>query len=102
MGQAFFLFKREEGQSLTDYITAVRIAKAKELLRQPDARVYDVAFLIGFRDEKYFSRTFKKVTGMTASSVFCPSANGHKYWHSRRFSFWHAGNERISRLIQES
>jgi two-component system response regulator YesN len=68
MSRAYFsvLFKREEGQSLTDYITAVRIAKAKELLRQPDARVYDVAFRIGFRDEKYFSRTFKKATGMTA------------------------------------
>lgn len=51
----------------SDYLTSVRITKAKELLRT-DANIKEVAFAVGFQDQNYFSRIFRKVTGQTPSS----------------------------------
>lgn len=57
------LFKKETGINLTNYITNFRIEKAKELLRDTNLRSYEIAVQVGFPEESYFSRTFKKVTG---------------------------------------
>lgn len=57
------LFKKETGVNLTNYITNYRIEKAKELLRDTNLRSYEVAEKVGFLDESYFSRSFKKITG---------------------------------------
>lgn len=61
------LFKKEEGISLTQYITNKKIARAKELLELPDVSVTTVAEKIGISNFAYFSRVFKKETGMTPS-----------------------------------
>ena len=50
-----------------DYLTELRINKAKELLCEADVSVSDAAELVGYRDLKYFSRLFKKTTGISPS-----------------------------------
>ena len=62
------LFKKELGVNLTNYIMNYRIEKAKELLRSTNLRSYEIAEKVGFLDESYFSRTFKKVTGQSPNS----------------------------------
>lgn len=61
------LFKKETGQNFMDYLTDLRISKAKELLCGDSLSVQDVAEVVGYRDLKYFSRLFKKSTGVSPS-----------------------------------
>ncbi|USB33794.1 helix-turn-helix domain-containing protein [Paenibacillus sp. YPG26] len=58
-------FKRVTGLSPGSYLTQLRIRKAKTLLREPDRTLKDVARHVGYQDELYFSRTFKKSEGMS-------------------------------------
>ncbi|HEY5583052.1 MAG TPA: response regulator [Ruminiclostridium sp.] len=61
------MFKKELGKSFIDYINEVRIEKAKELLKDVKYKTYEVAELVGISDPHYFSKIFKKYTGMTPS-----------------------------------
>lgn len=67
MGSSYFstYFKQETGQSFVEYLTALRLDKAKQLMADPGLRLYEIAGLVGYNDVKYFSRVFKKVTGVT-------------------------------------
>lgn len=58
------LFKRETGETLSAYIQDVRIERAKNLLCTTSMKIYEVAEQVGFSDPVYFSRTFKKATGV--------------------------------------
>ena len=58
------IFKRETGETLTDYLTKKRMEVAKDLLRKTDAKILDVANMVGFQDASYFSKVFKKYTGV--------------------------------------
>lgn len=62
------LFKKEMGINITSYITNYRIEKARELLRDTNMKSYEIAEKVGFIDESYFSRTFKKVTGQSPNA----------------------------------
>ena len=71
------LFKREMKQNFTEYLTEVRVRKAKELLCGTSKLICEIAYEVGFRDYRYFSQIFKKNTGMTprqfqASANICP------------------------------
>lgn len=61
-----YLFQKETGHSFSDYLTNLRIAKAKELLHA-DKRytVAEIAEMTGFSDTGYFCKVFKKSTGMS-------------------------------------
>jgi len=59
------LFKDETAEKLSDYITAVRLEKAKQMLSSGSARIQDVAVNAGYDDYRYFCTVFKKATGMT-------------------------------------
>ncbi|WP_234340209.1 response regulator [Gorillibacterium timonense] len=59
------LFKKEMGITISDYVQEIRISKAKELLRDPNVKVYEVAEQVGFQTAAYFTFLFKKVTGST-------------------------------------
>lgn len=58
-------FKQERGENISDCITRIRIGKAKRLLANPSLRIADIADMIGYRDEKYFSKVFKKNVGLS-------------------------------------
>lgn len=59
------IFKKETGQTLTDFIAQRRVDKAMDLLRTTRLQVQTVAQHCGIVDVHYFSKIFKKVTGMT-------------------------------------
>lgn len=44
-----------------------RIARAKDLLANDNRRIKDIAFLVGYRDEAYFSRRFRQSVGQSPS-----------------------------------
>ncbi|MBT2291101.1 helix-turn-helix transcriptional regulator [Paenibacillus albidus] len=58
-------YKQVTGEKLSDYLTRLRISKAKLLLQNTELRLAQIAELVGYEDEKYFSRVFKKATGQT-------------------------------------
>ncbi|MEK3881197.1 response regulator [Paenibacillus sp. FSL M7-0420] len=58
------LFKKETGGTITDYITQIRIGKAKELLLTTDLKVMEISERVGYENPHYFSTVFKKTTGL--------------------------------------
>lgn len=62
------LFKKELGDSPFNYLISRRIEEARRLLADSGRPVHEVASLVGYGNEKYFSMLFKKVTGMTPST----------------------------------
>jgi len=62
------LFKRATGLTFTDYLARVRIEKAKTLLLDPNRRVSEVAYDIGFQSLTHFNRVFRKIVGRSPSS----------------------------------
>ena len=59
------LFNNVMKESFVDYLTKLRIEKAKEILRMTDCKVSEVAELVGFSSEKYFSVSFKNNVGLS-------------------------------------
>lgn len=57
------LFKKATGLNFTDYVSRVRIEKAKNLLLNPNARISEVAYEAGFQSLTHFNRVFRKVVG---------------------------------------
>ena len=62
------LFKQETGETLFEYLTKVRIERAKELLLDPQTKFYEVSEAVGYSDPSHFSKVFKKMTGLTPSA----------------------------------
>ncbi|SDW20537.1 helix-turn-helix domain-containing protein [Paenibacillus sp. CF384] len=58
------LFKKELQMNFSEYLNRIRLEKAKELLLGTNLRSYEVAQQVGFTDDSYFSRAFKKHTGV--------------------------------------
>lgn len=56
------MFRKETGQTISEYIQHVRIEKSKTLLRQTSLSLVEIAAMCGFEDQSYFSRVFKKQT----------------------------------------
>ncbi|MCR4694356.1 MAG: response regulator [Pseudobutyrivibrio sp.] len=56
-------FVKKYGNSFSDELNKIRVERACPYLLQTDMKTYEVAFKVGFKDEKYFSKTFKKYTG---------------------------------------
>ena len=55
------LFKQKTGENFSDYIVKVRMQKAKELLRQPGYRIYEIGNMVGYKSTRHFYRIFKNV-----------------------------------------
>lgn len=58
-------FRQEFGVTLSDFLGRIRIDKAKLLLLNPHLRIVQIAEMVGYQDEKYFSKVFKKLEGQT-------------------------------------
>ena len=59
------LFKQIEERTIFDYLIDIRIAKAKQLLRQTDSKLYAVANSVGYNNISHFCMLFKKHTGLS-------------------------------------
>lgn len=59
------MFKKATGLHFTEYVSRVRIEKAKNLLLNPNLRVSEVAFEVGFQSLTHFNRVFKKIVGQS-------------------------------------
>ncbi|HHV31827.1 MAG TPA: response regulator [Clostridiales bacterium] len=63
------LFRRYKNTSFNEYVTNLRISEAKKIMSEnPDMMLKDVANVVGYRDQYYFSRVFKTVTGCSPSA----------------------------------
>ncbi|MGQ7885434.1 response regulator transcription factor [Paenibacillus sp. WC2504] len=58
------IFKQETGETIIEFLTKVRIEKAKELLKSPDLKIFVIAEMVGFENATYFTTVFKKITGV--------------------------------------
>lgn len=63
------IFKNMTGETFNNYLTRVRIEKARELLLQRTMLVYEVAERVGYKNVPYFSTLFKKITGMNPTDL---------------------------------
>lgn len=61
------LFKKATGLNFTNYVSRVRIEKAKNLLLNPNLRVSEIAYEVGFQSLTHFNRVFKKIIGESPS-----------------------------------
>lgn len=76
----FRLFKDATGMSVSGYLTAFRVQRARELLLTPGLTIKSVAYSVGYEDQLYFSKVFKKATSYTPSEYMtlhaASAANG--------------------------
>lgn len=56
-------FKKQAGENFKDYLTGIRMGKARKILMTTDCKTYEIAEKVGFNDPKHFSETFKKYYG---------------------------------------
>jgi transcriptional regulator GlxA family with amidase domain len=61
------LFHRETGRSPHRYLVEQRIGRARELLRESNLAIGQIAMDLGFSSSQHFAKTFQQMTGMTAS-----------------------------------
>ncbi len=59
------LFKEATGITLSEYISMVKIERAKYLLLTSSMKAYEIADALGYNDHEYFSKVFKKSTGLS-------------------------------------
>jgi len=59
------MFKKITGVNFTDYVSRVRIEKAKDLLLNPNLRVSEIAYEVGFQSLTHFNRVFKRILGQS-------------------------------------
>lgn len=60
-GRLQTIFKQETGKTINDYISEVRVEKAREMLRDPHVKIYEVAGRVGYQDTNYFTKIFTKL-----------------------------------------
>lgn len=67
LNAAYFstIFKQSMGSSFKEYLNMVRIEESKRLLANTDYSIINIAIATGFEDQSYFSKVFKKYTGLT-------------------------------------
>ena len=58
-------FKQDMNENLSDYIAKIRINHAKQLLANPQLKLVQISEMVGYQDDKYFSKVFKKLVGVS-------------------------------------
>ncbi len=62
------LFKKSAGINFTEYVSRVRVERAKQLLLNPNLHVSEIAFEVGFQSLPHFNRMFKKILGQSPTA----------------------------------
>lgn len=60
-----FIFKKETGKTIFEYLITVRMEKAKVILKDPYCKIYEISEAVGYISKSYFGSLFKEYTGMT-------------------------------------
>ncbi len=58
------LFKKETGSTFLEYLSSVRMNQSKELLKETNQSIVTICEEVGYSDVKYFTKSFKKYTGL--------------------------------------
>lgn len=58
------LFKKKTGETYQNYLTTVRVNRAKKLLKETDLKVYEICNLVGYQDMGHFNRVFERQAGV--------------------------------------
>ena len=59
------IFKEETGTNFVTYLNSHRISVSKRLLMDNSIDIADISYLVGYEDQSYFTKSFKKMTGIT-------------------------------------
>jgi two-component system response regulator YesN len=59
------VFKQKTGMSITQYLTRIKMERAKVLIADGKLKIYEISDMLGYKDVEYFSKVFKKYTGMS-------------------------------------
>lgn len=65
------------GENFSDYLWALRLEKARELLMATDMPVNDISMTVGYVNPSSFRRKFKQATGLTPSQVRADRSSSH-------------------------
>ena len=65
------IFKEDVGEGFVEYLTKIRMDKAKELLTTTECSMKEICSMVGYADPNYFSRSFKKNVGVTPTEYKC-------------------------------
>jgi AraC-like DNA-binding protein/ligand-binding sensor protein len=67
LSPAYFsrVFKQETGHNFSNYLNKIRIDESKKLLKNAGVNISDIAGMVGYEDQSYFSKVFKKITGVS-------------------------------------
>lgn len=61
------MFKQQFGQSFTSYLSEYRVGEAKKMLEQPNVNVKEIGARVGYTDNNYFTKVFKRLEGLNPS-----------------------------------
>lgn len=70
-------FKKSTGYSVIEYFNKIKVDKAKELIIEGNGKVKEVSQALGFTDEFYFSRIFKRIEGISPSEYYSKNVHGN-------------------------
>ncbi|WP_026884160.1 AraC family transcriptional regulator [Clostridium akagii] len=71
------VFKSTTGYSIIGFFNKIKVDKAKELIIEDDKKIKEVAQILGFTDEFYFSRIFKKIEGISPTEFYRRNVHGY-------------------------
>lgn len=59
------VFKKQTGLTIGQYLLGIRVERAKQKMKDPQLKFYQISEQVGYADANYFAKIFKKMTGMT-------------------------------------
>jgi len=59
------VFRRETGETISDFITRTRIGEAEKLIFETNLKIYEIAERTGYQNVETFNRAFKRISGKT-------------------------------------
>jgi AraC-like DNA-binding protein len=89
------IFKKATGLTFTDYLGRVRVEKAKNLLQNPNLRISEIAYTVGFQSLTHFNRIFRKITG-EAPTAFRGNGTSRDKGTARKLSAWRPALDALS------